>query len=404
MNKVSVIFISILIFLVFLAPTSIFIPNPTTNGHIKNLIYLFLLIYTSPDFVKIFIKKYRKYNILLIAYCLVIIFSVYYNIDTISRYAGNYLTEEGELNLEGIHSIKDTLYSCIGLFTSCLYVQRISAHKEARTFLQTLFWLLLLVIIPTNFDALLKPAEEGDAAKYIVGNKFTVGYYNLYLCFLYYFLHPCLNRIWQKITLFLLIVMMFVVCYHNRCGTMTIASLAFMYLALLSSNHIRYYLYTGKTIIVLLLIVDIGFFLLVSWLLQYDFFQYMITTVLGKDLTITGRTEIFVDIQQAFSISPWVGFGYGNSQVISKYFTEANDAQNGLIDMYIQIGFLGVLVFILMIHHISKIIEKQKTGNPIFAFIFTIIIISSVEIPFKFVFIFFLSFSFIRKMPSCQKK
>ena len=345
-----------------------------------------------------FDKEFRSFNILLLIYCAISLFSIYHNADTIDKYAGKYISQNEEIRLEGVTSIKGTLYSAIGLLSASLYVQRISNTEDLHIFLKTFCGLLFLFLIPTNIEALLRPAEEGAIAQYLVGNKFSLGYYNLYLCALYYFLHPFLDYRRNRFILLSLIIMMLIVSIHTQCSTMVMGSLTFMFLALYSPYLFRIFISSPKSIIASLIIIGIGFFMSVTWLLQYESFQYFLVNILNEDMTLTGRVQIFASIQQAFTISPWIGLGYGNSTIISHYFTGALNTQNGLIDLFIQIGFLGVFTFIALMYITAKKIELNKELRyPLVAFIFTMIIISTVEIPFKHIFIFFLSFCFIEE-------
>ena len=135
-----------------------------------------------------------------------------------------------------------------------------------------------------------------------------------------------------------------------------------------------------------------------TWLLQFESFQYILVNILKEDITLTGRVQIFASIQQAFTLSPWIGLGYGNSMVVSHYFTGALNSQNGLIDLFIQVGFLGVFTFIALLYNVSKkIASNTELRYPLAVLIYTAIVISMAEIPFKFIFIFFLSFCFIEE-------
>ena len=396
MNKGSVRYISFLLFWLLFAPTSIFIPNPTINGWIQNAICLYLVWYTRHDIVLMFNKKARLFNIFLFAFCILSIISIYYNIETIGEYAETLMTQEGEIEINGVTTIKSALYSSIGLIASSLYIQRISDSEKMRVFIKTLYWLLLFIVIPSDIDALLKPAEIGTDAEYLIGNKFHVGYYNLYLCFLYYSLHPHLEYQRYKLVLSSLIGMMLITSIHTQCSTMIVGTLVFLFLVIIAPNSFRLIISSAKSIIITFFIIDLGFFLFAYWLVQYELIQYFIEEILQGDITLSGRIQIFTNIQETFSISPWIGFGFGNARIISYYFTGAFDSQNGLIELFIQIGFLGVATFVGLLYTASKIIENNKIFRyPLVAFILTMIVIGTVEIPFKHVFIFFLSFCFI---------
>lgn len=393
-SKGSVIVISILIFWLLFAPKSAIIPDTTISGWISNSISLFLIGYVCLDYKNIFKERYRTFNLLLLTYLIITLYSVYYNADTIKKYE----LEDIENSPQGITSIKYLFFYSIGVFASSLYVQRISNTKYIKTLLNTFVILFLIVLIPSYIEILITPIEKGSLTEYSFGNKFTLGYYHLYLCSLYYLIHPRLDTIKQKLILSFLILMMILSSIITKCSTMILGALTFMIFSLFISDTFRNHLASAKIIVISVIVIDLGFFFLATWILQYDFVQYVIQDILHRDITLTGRLQIYTDIQEAFTISPWIGLGYGNSLVVSKYFTDAFDSQNGLVELFIQIGVIGVAVFLLILYTSSKTFENSKhLKNPLVAFIYAIIAISIVEIPFKHSFIFFLSFCFIKK-------
>ncbi len=395
-NKISVIFISFLIFWLVFAPKSSIMPD---SGWISNSISLFLLWYVRHDLKHMFTGRNKTFNLLLLTYFTISVYSVYYNADTINKFDSTYLSIDEDLpqQLTGVTSIKYLLFYSIGFFASSLYIQRISNTKHIRTLLKTLFFLFLIVLIYTYIEMIITPPEKNSTIIYSVGNKFSIGYNHLYLCTLYYLIHPFLNRKKQKLCLLLFISLMLITSITTWCSTMTLATIILMFLSLITSDKVRNYLASANVVIISLLVFNIGFFLLASWLVEYDFIQYVITELLNENITLTGRLQIYLDIQKAFTESPWIGLGYGNSMVVSYFFTGAFDAQNGLVELFIQTGIIGVATFLFLVYTASKTIEKNDIPKyPLVVFIYTIIIISTVEIPFKPTFIFFLSFCFIQ--------
>ena len=392
-NKISVIFISFLIFWLLFAPKSAIIPDSTISGWISNSVSLFLILYVCLDLQYILLGKNKTFNLLLLIFFTISLYSVYYNIDTINKYE----LQNIENSPQGVTSIKYLLYYSIGVFASSLYVQRISNTKYIKTLLETFVVLFLIVLIPSYIEVLTTPIEQDVLTEYSFGNKFTLGYYHLYLCTFYYLLHPYLSNKKHKIGLFFLTFLMFFFSVITQCSTMLMGALILMFLSLFASDSLRNHIASAKLIIISVLVFDIGFFFLATWFLQYDFVQYFIEDVLHKDLTLTGRIQIYMDIQEAFTESPWIGLGYGNSIVVSKYFTRAYDSQNGLVELFIQIGGIGVAVFLLLVYIAAKASEKNNISKfPFVAFVYAIIAISTVEIPFKHTFIFILSFCFIQ--------
>lgn len=393
-SKGSVIFVAILIFWLIFAPKSAIIPDPSISRWITNFVCLVLLWSVRHDLKYMFAERNRTFNVLLLAYLAIAVFSEYYNTGTIKKYELPDL-ENAPL---GVTSFKYLLVYSIGLFASSLYIQRISRTKYIRILLKTLFVLLLVVLVPTCIEVVGTPIEKGTLTEYRVGNKFVIGYYHLYLCAIYCLLHPYLNHKKHKYSLLLFLVFMIFTSIITQCSTMIVGALIFMLLSLFISDTLRNRLASAKVVVISVLVFDIGFFFLVTWILQYDFIQYIVTDVLHRDLTLTGRLPIYMDIQEAFTESPWIGLGYGNSAVVARYFTDAFDSQNGLVELFIQTGLIGVAVFLLLLYTASKTFEKNNIPKlSLVALIYAMIGISTVEIPFKLSFVFFLSFCFIRR-------
>lgn len=393
-NKISVIFISCLIFWLIFAPKSAIIPDTTISGWISNSISLFLMGYVCLDYKNIFKERYRTFNLLLLTYLIISVYSVYYNAGTIKKYE----LEDIENSPQGITSVKYLFFYSIGVFASSLYVQRISNTKYIRTLLNTFVILFLIVLIPAYIEVIITPIEKGVLTDYSFGNKFTLGYYHLFLCTSYYLIHPRLDNIKHLLILSAFLLLMMLSSIISQCSTMILGAFIFMLFSLFVSDAMRSYLASAKSVVISLLVFDIGFFFFVTWILQYDFVQYFVQEILNRDITLTGRLSIYMDIQEAFFDSPWIGLGYGNSIVVSKFYTDAYDSQNGLVELFLQIGVIGVAVFLLLLYTAAKTSEENKAPKyPLVAFIYTIIGISTVEIPFKHTFIFFLSFCFIRR-------
>jgi exopolysaccharide production protein ExoQ len=81
-----------------------------------------------------------------------------------------------------------------------------------------------------------------------------------------------------------------------------------------------------------------------------------IVTFLGRDITLTGRTEIWGVVLQKLLTRPWLGYGYqgfwlgmeGDSADVwyeTRGFSSPN-AHNGFLDMAIELGLVGLALFL----------------------------------------------------------
>jgi len=81
-----------------------------------------------------------------------------------------------------------------------------------------------------------------------------------------------------------------------------------------------------------------------------------ILSALGRDLTLTGRTEIWGIVLEKIGEHPWLGYGYkafwlgwgGESEDIWRELKwEVPHAHNGFVDLSLDLGLLGVAIFAL---------------------------------------------------------
>lgn len=102
-------------------------------------------------------------------------------------------------------------------------------------------------------------------------------------------------------------------------------------------------------------------FLISAWLLIGGVVMWglynaeTILGALGRDITLTGRTNLWPLVITMISQRPWLGYGYSGFWAADKgaYFSfalngfQATGAHNGFLDLWLQLGLLGVLVFVL---------------------------------------------------------
>ena len=75
---------------------------------------------------------------------------------------------------------------------------------------------------------------------------------------------------------------------------------------------------------------------------------------IGKDATLTGRTDMWPYIIEMIAKQPWIGYGYNgfwsdwNSPGATVWYAAkwtAPNAHNGVLDLLLQLGLLGLVVF-----------------------------------------------------------
>jgi O-antigen ligase len=80
-----------------------------------------------------------------------------------------------------------------------------------------------------------------------------------------------------------------------------------------------------------------------------------VLSALGKEPTLTGRTQLWEAVWSSIRERPWLGYGYGvfwsgwegaSGAVIEAVGWETPHAHNGVLDLWLSLGFLGVATFV----------------------------------------------------------
>ncbi len=98
-----------------------------------------------------------------------------------------------------------------------------------------------------------------------------------------------------------------------------------------------------------------------------------ILEMLGEDLTLTGRTDLWKDLLDE-PINPLMGTGYQTfwlgerAEVLwEKYYFHPNQAHNGYIETYLNGGFLGVASLLVMLVAAGGKIKRELLAGVDFA-------------------------------------
>jgi O-antigen ligase len=87
--------------------------------------------------------------------------------------------------------------------------------------------------------------------------------------------------------------------------------------------------------------------------------EYIIVEKLGKDMTLTGRTYIWPQVVQEINKRPWIGHGYQGFwqpwlpepnpalHMVTPSSFRAMHSHNGFLDMALDVGWVGLSLFIL---------------------------------------------------------
>lgn len=108
----------------------------------------------------------------------------------------------------------------------------------------------------------------------------------------------------------------------------------------------------------------------------------------NRDLTLTGRTQIWRDVFDRVQYENKELFGYGiggfwgktgspSSKIDNPLFAEIGQSHNGLIDLYAQFGLIGIFLFLCFFFYIISKLSELNAGSPhvIFFYFFLVFFI-----------------------------
>jgi exopolysaccharide production protein ExoQ len=103
----------------------------------------------------------------------------------------------------------------------------------------------------------------------------------------------------------------------------------------------------------------------------------VVLTALGKEPTLTGRTELWEAVWSRILERPWLGYGYeafwtgwkgASAAVLEAVGWETPHAHNGVLDLWLSLGFIGVATFaVSFVAAVGRAIAAAQAGDSVYA-------------------------------------
>lgn len=218
-----------------------------------------------------------------------------------------------------------------------------------------------------------------------LANKFTCSYLHLYLLVIY----ASVRQNKKRASLFLLTFVVFIICCMYKCSTASIACIIFI--MLVTFWDVIYCYLLSPIVATAILFISDTVLLLGSNILKSKWVNYLIVDVLGKDLSLTGRTGIYSSAVEKYHLY-YKGVGLDNNHLASLVITNGGpNLQNGLLDITLSLSWFGVVALICLLIFALLCAGRSIYGSEAFVCcIYSFIFISCVEIVFDQLFISFL--------------
>ena len=359
----------------------------------ENRIVLFILssafIYMFLDFAFL---NWRMYTIITAICIMIVILYVLWNLDTVLM-----LGQYRYINLLAVVYFSTYLISMIYnkqlsflvfitfLFRCSMFpfieLQRKNGHIGF-LYKTLLFWFgislflndVLMVIMPGRFYG------DGMSKLFLLGNKFSVGYNHILFLIVWCIVYAS-DRRFKKWSIILFGITCFL-CFYINCRTSVLGTLT-VFFVYISPKTV--YNKLGKKASATGFAVFCAMFVFLTQIYHVPAIKYIITDILHRDATLTGRQQIYEVLLKIIRQRPWLGYGF-SSTVISRY-TGAYDAQNGFFDLVVSNGIPSAIIFVLLLVSLFKQ-YKTHSSRLLLGGIYAFMLMSTVEITYGITLLF----------------
>ncbi len=368
-KHLEIIMISVIVFhLCFLNISYVHAPK---YDLVKIALIIFMIPYLFMNVRKFSIQKYQKINLFLTLFCI----SAF-----ISSYCGrSYASHSYLTTFKYVMTIVVAVlfFECVNFYGNIMWKIVIKVFTYLSLFYVIVNDLLMLVL-PGIFRA---SDELGTGDKFncfFLGNKFNVVYLHLFF-WAFYLLYQQLIKKNKRMCTILIIALVIFVSIYVKCSTGIIAIFVF---CLLCFEKFEKYFFNPVTTFISIGIFDTILFVNAAFL-STPFIKFIIENVLGKEIGLTGRMDIYTRIGYLVSKNILFGYGYENNTYVASQTVLASNVQNGVLDNVVSFGIIGTALLAIWIWSCLKFAQKNGKLNAFSYLLYTYIVISSVEIVFR---------------------
>ena len=272
-----------------------------------------------------------------------------------------------------------------------LTVEIFCQREEMQNLIKVFYRMTLLVVIATDCLILFTTIHlqyGGDV--FLVGTKFSVIYMHFYLISFFIAdknvrLRTIRESSLNNAILVLFFIMTMIMSIELGTATGIVGTVALLLFLWLNEKNIGFFL--NSKIFFVALMASLLFAVFVEIILSNSVVTYIITQLLGKDVTLTFRTVIYSMLPNIMK-GRWLwGFGYGTGyEVLMRHGIV--DAQNGVFDWIQQIGIFGTMSLVMWLCIAMKRPKNDYKINysdvrSLTALIYVFVLLATVEITFS---------------------
>ena len=238
-----------------------------------------------------------------------------------------------------------------------------------------------------SFISIIMVIILGNVRQYFIGSKFMTGYIMMfYLGIKYYLDEQSIKNNKRAMWRFLFLMIVFeIVVYYMQCMTVFVAIFLMAMLVFLPDKTRK--LLSNPWMVTIIIILSMVIMFWLDSIMKSQIMINIVENVLHKSLTLSDRLRYYDRALMVFQRgNRWYGFGYASDEMKSIIGLGSN-IQNGLFQILLNYGILGVLGF-LVINYISAQKSCTYYSNlwPLYILVLGFYIAASVEVCFNLIF------------------
>lgn len=323
--------------------------------------------------------QYKKINKFVVAYCIAMLFISYFSkeisADSLNKLNLGYVEDDLRLS-----SYTLGIMTSVSIYSAFSLVEYLCSINKIIVLFRVFYKTFIFYLVISDLQFLIFGEATGTEG-YLVGNKFSLSYMHI-LCYVLYKMTENMECIKRRTIDRALVILTFIISILTECTTALIGILAIVLALQLQNSKLSRLLYNGYTYAVILF-SGVLFMFCYSYVLDVPIIQDIIVNVLHEDLTLTGRTGIYDLMLSVLPARPLWGFGVGNSHWVLVYLFGIANAQNGLVNLYIEEGLVGVTLYLFVFASIFSYTKKYVPRNfsfPLMCYVAVFFFMGLVEI------------------------
>lgn len=274
-------------------------------------------------------------------------------------------------------------YALILITIYTVIINAVNRYSYERV-IKTLYRIVGVIVVISNLFVFLTNGNgifvNKNLPNFLFGNKFVISYFNMF--FIACFLTVKDPKVWKQIAI---IGITSAACTMMSCMTGVIGCVSIYFLfrfkSVLQKSLMKPGIFIGALSLSAVIVMAINL------ILSSQVVQFILTNILHRSLTMTGRLAIYESLISIIGQHPLIGYGYLNTVV--KNVVGYGNPQNGVLNIVVNFGILGVVLFGVTCYRSfpSLSVREPDISYPMICYIYAMVICAIVEVNLSTMFI-----------------